>query len=132
MNRATFRAISFVIVAMTPISNALTEGLNTTAALEVTTIGNSLVPPHHHLGRGALIPGLDGGLYEGYRPGTIERVQLALKARELYSGPVNGILDEPTIQAIYAFQKMTRTLQVCGIPTPRTRKLLEQGSHTDP
>jgi hypothetical protein len=132
MNRATFRAISFVIVAMAPVSNALTEGFNRTSALAVAAIGNLAVPPHHDLVRGAFITGLDGGLYEGYRPGTIERVQRALIARELYSGPVNGLLDEPTIKAIYAFQKMTRTLQVCGIPTPRTRKLLEQGSHTDP
>ena len=122
MNRATFRAIPFVIVAM--------------IELAVAAIGNPVIAPHHDRSlvkiHGALITGLDGGLYEAYRPGTIERVQRALIARELYRGPVNGILDEPTIKAIYEFQKMTRTLQVCGVPTPRTRKLLEQGSHTDP
>jgi hypothetical protein len=116
MNRATFRVIPFVIVAM---------------SLAVAAIGNPVIAPHHDRSV-ELITGLDGGLYEPYRPGTIERVQRALIARELYRGPVNGILDEPTIKAIYAFQKMTRTLQVCGVPTPRTRKLLEQGSHTDP
>ena len=122
MNRATFRAIPFVI-----------------AALAVAAIGNPVLAPAvsrktvwERKAHGALITGLDGVLYEAYRPGTIERVQRSLIARDLYRGPVNGILDEPTIQAIYAFQKMTRTLQVCGIPTPRTRKLLEQGSHTDP
>ena len=100
MTRATFRAVSFVIVAMTPISNALTEGSNRNAALAVAAIGNLVVPPQHEFGRGAFIAGLDGGFYEAYRPRTIERVQRALKARELYSGPVNGILDEPTIKAI--------------------------------
>lgn len=125
MNRATFRAIPFVIVAMIPISTIPTEGFSTAVA----SMENPVIAPHRHR---ALVTGLDGGLYEAYRPGAIERVQRALIARELYSGPVNGILDEPTIKAIYEFQKMTRTLQVCGIPTPRTRKLLEQGSHTDP
>src|SRR5262245_23152569 len=81
---------------------------------------------------GELITGLDGVLYEPYQPKTIERVQVALKARGLYEGPVNGVLDAPTMRAIYAFQKATGYLQVCGVPTPRTRKVLEQGSHTDP
>ena len=129
MNRATFRAIPFVIVAMIPISTIPTESFGKTAALAVAAMENPVIAPHHDR---ALVTGLDGGLYEAYRPGTIERVQRALIARELYRGPVNGILDEPTLKAIYAFQKMTRTLQVCGVPTPRTRKLLEQGSHTDP
>ena len=82
--------------------------------------------------KGLFIEGLDGGLYPPYNPGTIERVQRALTERGLYSGPVNGILDVPTMKAIYSFQKATHVLQVCGVPTPRTRKMLEQGSHTDP
>jgi hypothetical protein len=78
-----------------------------------------------------LIAGLDGGLYEPYRPAAIHRVQKTLKDRGLYTGPMNGILDLPTMKSIYAFQEATPNLQRCGIPTPYTRKMLEQGSHTD-
>jgi hypothetical protein len=80
---------------------------------------------------GALIEGLDGGLYEPYRPAAIQRVQKALTGRGLYTGPMNGILDLPTMRSIYSFQEATSNLQRCGIPTPYTRKMLEQGSHTD-
>ena len=78
------------------------------------------------------IRGLDGELYEPYKLATIERTQRALQNRGLYSGPINGILDPPTMQAIYDFQKASNHLQMCGVPTPRTRMMLEQGSHTDP
>jgi putative peptidoglycan binding protein len=81
---------------------------------------------------GSAIKGLDGAMYDAYKPLTIERTQQALRARGLYSGPIHGILDLPTMQAIYAFQKASYHLQVCGVPTPRTRMILEQGSHTDP
>ena len=80
---------------------------------------------------GQLIAGLDGSLYEPYRDATIARVQMALAERGLYAGPVNGILDWPTMKAIYAFQEASYNLQRCGVPTPHTRKMLEQGSHTD-
>jgi hypothetical protein len=80
---------------------------------------------------GYLIAGLDGALYEPYRPVAVERVQRALRDRGLYAGPMNGVLDLPTMQSIYAFQEATHNLQRCGIPTPHTRKMLEQGSHTD-
>jgi hypothetical protein len=63
---------------------------------------------------------------------TLERIQWAIKERGLYAGPrINGILDTPTMKAIYTFQEANHNLQVCGVPTPRTRKMLEQGSHTD-
>jgi hypothetical protein len=78
-----------------------------------------------------LILGLDGALYEPYRGTTIEIVQNALRDRGLYTGPTNGILDLPTMKSIYAFQEANYNLQRCGIPTPRTRKMLKQGSHTD-
>jgi hypothetical protein len=81
--------------------------------------------------QGALIEGLDGALYEPYRPAAIQRVQKALTGRGLYAGPMNGILDLPTMRSIYSFQEATENLQRCGIPTPYTRKMLEQGSHTD-
>jgi hypothetical protein len=81
---------------------------------------------------GLFIQGLDGGLYHPYKANTIQQVQRDLADRGLYTGPVNGILDLPTMKAIYSFQKATNVLQVSGVPTPRTRKMLEQGSHTDP
>ena len=80
---------------------------------------------------GELIAGLDGWLYLPYKSITIRDTQKALVERGLYVGPVNGVLDPPTMRAIYAFQKVTHMLQPCGIPTPRTRRLLAQGSHTD-
>jgi hypothetical protein len=43
---------------------------------------------------------------------------------------MNGILDSTTMKSIYAFQQANH-LQRCGVPTPHTRKMLEQGSHTD-
>jgi len=82
--------------------------------------------------QGELISGVDGELYESYRSTVIERVQQALRSRNLYEGPINGVLDVPTQQAIYTFQQAVHGLQVCGVPTPRTRLMLEQGSHTDP
>lgn len=81
---------------------------------------------------GILIAGFDDGLYEPYAHAVIERVQRALRDRGLYGGPVNGVLDKPTMEALYAFQKANNNLQRCGIPTPYTRKMLVQGSHTDP
>jgi hypothetical protein len=80
---------------------------------------------------GQLVLGLDGEVYLPYRAATINRVQTVLKERGLYSGPVNGVLDPPTMKSLYAFQEANYYLQRCGVPTPRTRKLLEQGSHTD-
>ena len=61
------------------------------------------------------------GPYEPYRPKAIERIQRALKARGLYDGSVNGVLDKPTMKAIYAFQRTAGTLQISGVPAPRTR-----------
>jgi len=80
--------------------------------------------------RGLSIAGLDGALYDPYRPAAVQRVQRSLRERGLYEGPLNGILDRPTMKSIYAFQ-VANNLQRCGVPTPHTRKMLEQGSHTD-
>jgi hypothetical protein len=80
--------------------------------------------------RGVLISGLDGAMYAPYPSATIQRVQKALRERGLYAGPLNGILDLPTMRSIYIFQE-ANNLQRCGVPTPHTRKMLEQGSHTD-
>ena len=81
--------------------------------------------------KGQLIEGLDGNVYEPYGRPLIERVQKALGYRGLYKGPVNGVLDRPTMKSVFEFQKGSYVLQRCGIPTPNTRKMLEQGSHTD-
>lgn len=81
--------------------------------------------------RGQLIAGLDGKLYVPYKSTTIERVQRALSDRGLYTGPANGVLDRPTMKSIFEFQEANYNLQRCGIPTPRTRSMLQQGSHTD-
>lgn len=80
--------------------------------------------------RDGLIDGFDGELYEGYLPRTIRRTQRGLRSRGLYDGPIHGVLDQRTMEAIYAFQAASPGLQRCGVPTPRTRTLLEQGSHT--
>jgi len=80
---------------------------------------------------GQLIMGLDGDLYLPYSATTIRHVQSVMKNRGLYAGPLNGVLDAPTMESIYTFQEATPYLLRCGVPTPRTRKLLEQGSHTD-
>jgi hypothetical protein len=82
--------------------------------------------------KGQLIAGLDGSLYEPYRRAVIEQIQQSLILRGLYRGPVNGVLDLPTMKATYAFQKVNNHLQLSGVPSPRTRKVLQQGSHTDP
>lgn len=80
---------------------------------------------------GELVLGLDGQLYYAYNEATIREVQSVMKKRGLYAGPVNGVLDPPTMESIYAFQEANKYMLRCGVPTPRTRKLLEQGSHTD-
>jgi hypothetical protein len=79
---------------------------------------------------GLLVAGLDGAVYTPYQPATLQSVQRRLKERGLYAGPMNGILDRPTMKSIYTFQEVNK-LQRCGVPTPYTRKMLEQGSHTD-
>src|SRR3972149_3715299 len=78
-----------------------------------------------------LIQGLDGGDYEPYAPRVMERVQEALRSQGLYSGEVNGLLDEATMEALGEFQKQ-HGLQVCGVPTPSTRRALFQSSPTPP
>ena len=120
-------AIEVPAAQVPPDTNQLDEPL--AAELELPE-GSGVVPWSKEFW-GYLIAGLDGGLYEPYRPAAIQRVQKTLRDRGLYMGPMNGILDLPTMKSIYAFQKATDNLQRCGIPTPYTRKMLEQGSHTD-
>ena len=79
---------------------------------------------------GELILGLNGERYPPYSAKTITFVQLLMKNRGMYAGPLNGVLDAPTMESLYKFQAAYYLLR-CGVPTPRTRQLLEQGSHTD-
>jgi hypothetical protein len=74
---------------------------------------------------GKLVLGLDGGEYDAYSVSTVQEVQQALTAQGLYAGPISGILDQATMQAIGEFQK-SNDLQVCGVPTPHTREMLLQ------
>ncbi len=144
MNRTTF--CFFIAVAIATSSCARNEGMKTTVAVAASKpeqpITHVQLEPEFQLTEGQLEADsgktvgaeefFDEASYEPYRPKAIERIQRALKARGLYGGPVNGVLDKPTMKAIYAFQRMAGTLQISGVPTPRTRRLLEQGSHTDP
>jgi murein L,D-transpeptidase YcbB/YkuD len=70
-----------------------------------------------------MITGLDGKEYESYKTSVIEAVQAALQRVGVYSGAVNGVLDETTMQAIGEFQKQNG-LHVSGVPSPKTREAL--------
>jgi len=96
----------------------------------IATFVLAVAPMFSLSAQSSFIVGLDGALYAPYRPAVIHNVQKSLQERGLYDGPMNGILDGPTMKSIYAFQE-ANNLQRCGVPTPNTRKLLEQGSHTD-
>ena len=70
-----------------------------------------------------LVRGLDDGDYENYYPSMVRKVQNALQSQGLYSGPISGVLDEATMNAIGEYQR-AENLQIVGVPTPRTRKAL--------
>ena len=70
-----------------------------------------------------VVEGLDGATYLAYRPALVNKIQEALKAKGLYGGEVNGVLDQATMEAVAEFQKR-HGLEACGVPTPRTRELL--------
>ncbi len=71
-----------------------------------------------------MIQGLDGGTYENYYPSVVKNVQTALQAEGLYAGPISGVLDEATSNALGEYQK-ANNLRVSGVPTPRTREALK-------
>jgi peptidoglycan hydrolase-like protein with peptidoglycan-binding domain len=70
-----------------------------------------------------MITGLDGKEYQPYKTSVIEAVQTALQGAGVYSGTVNGVLDETTMQAIGEFQKQ-HGIHVSGVPSPKTREAL--------
>jgi hypothetical protein len=72
---------------------------------------------------GIAVAGLDGGIYEAYAPRVIATVQDALRSHGYYQGETHGYLDEETMRALGEFQK-EQGIQVCGVPTPRTRDAL--------
>ena len=71
-----------------------------------------------------MIEGLDGGRYENYYPSVVKNVQTALQTEGLYGGPLSGVLDEATSNALAEYQK-ANNLRVSGVPTPRTREKLK-------
>jgi murein L,D-transpeptidase YcbB/YkuD len=75
---------------------------------------------------GQLITGLDGQEYEPYKTSVIEDVQTALQSEGVYSGQVNGVLDEATMQAVGEFQEQNG-IHVSGVPSPKTREALGLG-----
>jgi len=129
----TVRAIAAFVLIVAPalqVSAQVDSLRRRSLPAESQPLEGSGVPVWAKDHQGLFIAGLDGALYMPYQPATIQRVQKSLAERGLYAGPVNGILDEPTMKSIYAFQE-ANNLQRCGVPTPNTRKMLEQGSHTD-
>ena len=77
-----------------------------------------------------MIRGLDNGTYENYYPSVVKDVQMALQDQGLYNGPISGVLDDMTVNALGEFQK-TNNLHVSGMPTPRTREALKNPPQVD-
>jgi len=69
------------------------------------------------------VTGLNGAIYQAYKPSVVRDVQAALKVKFLYRADLNGQLDEATMQAIGEYQK-ANNLEVSGVPTPATRERL--------
>jgi len=74
-----------------------------------------------------LIVGLDGAEYPAYAEDLILEVKRALTDKELYSGILDGVLDDSTMAAIARFQQMNE-LHASGVPSPQTRELLTAGT----
>jgi len=115
--------------AASPASQATTSRPVLTDALRFDAEPTSGIPVRVE-GYQSITLGLDGRLYEAYRPEIIAALQDRLRLRGLYAGPTNGVLDSPTMNAICRFQAASLGLEPSGIPTPRTRRLLVNGSHT--
>ncbi len=74
---------------------------------------------------GKLMLGLDGGRYEPYRVPLIRQAQRALFHQKLYDGPVTGVLDQRTMEAVGELQKQNG-IKTSGVLTPRTREVLDK------
>lgn len=93
----------------------------------VTPVGGALGTPKWVKPRGngwIMVEGADGGRYENYYPSVVKNVQTALETEGLYDGPISGVLDEATSNALAEYQK-THNLRASGVPTPRTREALQ-------
>ena len=73
------------------------------------------------------VTGLDGRWYPTYRSDVVRWVQQALKAANVYPGPVNGRLDPATMEALRQFQAKGG-LHPSGVPTPLTRRALREAA----
>ena len=82
---------------------------------------------------GKLMLGLDGGRYEPYRAPLVRNAQTTLFRQKLYDGPVTGVLDKRTMEAVGELQKQNG-IKASGVLTPRTREVLDkaQGSGDGP
>ena len=72
---------------------------------------------------GKLMLGLDGGRYEPYRAHLVQNAQRTLFRQKLYDGPVTGVLDKRTMEAVGELQKQNG-IKTSGVLTPRTREVL--------
>jgi ferric-dicitrate binding protein FerR (iron transport regulator) len=70
---------------------------------------------------------MDGRWYPTYRADVVRWVQQALKAANVYPGPVNGRLDAPTMEGLKQFQ-VRAGLHPSGVPTPLTRRALREAA----
>ena len=93
----------------------------------VKPVGGALGTPRWAGSKGngwIMIEGADGGRYENYYPSVVKNVQTALQTEGLYEGPISGVLDEMTSNALVEYQK-ANNLRASGVPTPRTRQALK-------
>ena len=73
---------------------------------------------------GKLMLGLDGGRYEPYLAPLVRDAQTILFQQKLYDGPVTGVLDRRTMEAVGELQKK-HGIKPSGVLSPRTRIVME-------
>ena len=74
---------------------------------------------------GKLMLGLDGGRYEPHSARLVRDAQRTLFRQKLYDGPVTGVLDKRTMEAVGELQKQNG-IKTSGVLSPRTRVVLEK------
>ena len=93
-----------------------------------TASGSYLKDTHWAPGaEGKLVLGLNGGEYPPYLASVVRETQQFLFDRQLYDGPVTGILDETTMQAIAEFQQ-ANGIVASGVPSPETREAMQEAA----
>lgn len=80
---------------------------------------------------GNLVMGLNGGEYPPYKPSVVQDFQRFLFEADLYDGPVTGVLDEETMNAIGRFQQENDIVQ-SGVPSPQTRQAMRNSQEGSP